>query len=270
MLLIGLRSTSPHFVKSGSGRRGRGRGAALPPPASAPSTNACTSSTLMRPPGPVPLHLRGCRRRARARGGAPTGAAGGAGPCGRRRRRLRLRPRRAADVDDLAALLARRLVGSPRAAAPAARSGASASAWPRSAAPAPPRPRRLLDCGSSSCWRAACLAASAASAAAAASRRVRPSRRLPSAASLPAPAPSSTVRTTWPTLTFSPCLTRTSLTVPATLGRHFDRGLVGLELEDRLVLRDRVARLDQHADDVAGGDVLAQFGKLEFCRHAVS
>ena len=49
--------------------------------------------------------------------------------------------------------------------------------------------------------------------------------------------------------------------------RHFDGGLVGLELEDRLILLDGVSRLDQHADDVARGDVLAEFGELEFCRH---
>ncbi len=49
--------------------------------------------------------------------------------------------------------------------------------------------------------------------------------------------------------------------------RHFDGGLVGLELEDRLIFLDGVSRLDQHADDVARGDVLAEFGELEFCRH---
>ena len=48
---------------------------------------------------------------------------------------------------------------------------------------------------------------------------------------------------------------------------HFDRRLVGLELEHRLIARDRVADLDQHAGDVAAGDVLAQFGNFEF-RHS--
>ena len=49
--------------------------------------------------------------------------------------------------------------------------------------------------------------------------------------------------------------------------RHFDRRLVGLELEDRLVFRHRVARRHQHANDIAGGDVLAEFGEREVCWH---
>src|SRR5690606_27293179 len=40
-----------------------------------------------------------------------------------------------------------------------------------------------------------------------------------------------------------------------------DDGLVGLELDERLVLLDLVAGLDQHADDGAGLDPLADFGK---------
>ena len=48
--------------------------------------------------------------------------------------------------------------------------------------------------------------------------------------------------------------------------RHFDCRLVGLELQDRLVLLDRVADVDEHARDVAAGDVLPQFGNLEL-RH---
>ena len=43
----------------------------------------------------------------------------------------------------------------------------------------------------------------------------------------------------------------------------FDRRLVGLQLHDGLVFGDGVARLDEHADDVAGGDVLTEFGELE-------
>ena len=42
---------------------------------------------------------------------------------------------------------------------------------------------------------------------------------------------------------------------------HFDRRLVGFELEHRLILRQRVAGLHEHAQDIAGGDVLAQLGQ---------
>ena len=48
--------------------------------------------------------------------------------------------------------------------------------------------------------------------------------------------------------------------------RHFDRRLVGFELEDRLFLGDRVARLHQHAQDVAGLDVLAELWECEIVR----
>ncbi len=46
-------------------------------------------------------------------------------------------------------------------------------------------------------------------------------------------------------------------------GGHFDRRLVGLELEDGLVLLQGVARLHQHAHDVAAGDILTKFGNDE-------
>ena len=45
---------------------------------------------------------------------------------------------------------------------------------------------------------------------------------------------------------------------------YLDGGLVGLELEDRLLERDRVAHLHQHLNHVAGVDVLAQLGDFEF------
>ena len=45
------------------------------PPAQRPRTYACTSSTVMRPPGRCPRR-GGCRRRARAPAGGPTGARG--------------------------------------------------------------------------------------------------------------------------------------------------------------------------------------------------
>ena len=44
---------------------------------------------------------------------------------------------------------------------------------------------------------------------------------------------------------------------------HFDGRFVGLELEDRLILRQGVAGLDQDAQHVAWSDVFAQFGKCE-------
>ena len=85
MLLIGLRSTSPHLVKSGSGRR---RGAPPPRRRHRPAplcTNACTSSTLMRPSGPLPGDLadvdaelaRQAAHRRRGRRGGPGGSAVG-------------------------------------------------------------------------------------------------------------------------------------------------------------------------------------------------
>jgi hypothetical protein len=39
--------------------------------------------------------------------------------------------------------------------------------------------------------------------------------------------------------------------------RHLDGRLVGLELQDRLIFDQRVARFDEHAQHVAGRDVLA-------------
>jgi hypothetical protein len=51
--------------------------------------------------------------------------------------------------------------------------------------------------------------------------------------------------------------------------RHLDGRLVGLELEHRLILLERIARVDHDADDVTGGDVLAEFRNLEFGRHIV-
>ena len=49
--------------------------------------------------------------------------------------------------------------------------------------------------------------------------------------------------------------------------RHFDRGLVRLELQDRLVLRDRIADGHKHAHHVPRGDVFAQFRECEICWH---
>ena len=49
--------------------------------------------------------------------------------------------------------------------------------------------------------------------------------------------------------------------------RDLDRRLVGFELDDRLIFRDGVARLDQDAEDVAGFDLLAKLGEGEISRH---
>jgi hypothetical protein len=51
------------------------------------------------------------------------------------------------------------------------------------------------------------------------------------------------------------------------VARNFDCGFVGLELNDRLILLDGVAGLDQHANDVAFFYVFAQLGQLQFCGH---
>ena len=45
--------------------------------------------------------------------------------------------------------------------------------------------------------------------------------------------------------------------------RHFDGRLVGLELENGLIVLQLIARLHHDANHVAGGDVLAKFGKYE-------
>ena len=50
--------------------------------------------------------------------------------------------------------------------------------------------------------------------------------------------------------------------------RHFDRRLVGLELDDRLIDRQRVADLDEHAQHVAALHVLAELGDRERHRPA--
>ena len=128
MLLSGLRSTSPHFEKSGSGccaaapPSRRARSAACAP--SAWRTKPCTSSTVMRPPGPLPFTCRMSTPSSRAMR-RTDGAAGGAGPapaaCFGDGRRLRRAARRAADVDDFPAL---RDAAPPRRRPRLARAGA--------------------------------------------------------------------------------------------------------------------------------------------------
>ena len=73
----------------------------------------------------------------------------------------------------------------------------------------------------------------------------------------------STRRTTSPTLTFLPGRDADLLHGAGDRRRHFDGGLVGLQFEHRLFALDAVADLHQHVNDVAAGDVLAEFGQRE-------
>jgi len=53
----------------------------------------------------------------------------------------------------------------------------------------------------------------------------------------------------------------------ALAGRHFDRRLVGFQLENGLILLHDVADLDHHADDIALLDVLAKLRQFELDGH---
>jgi len=48
---------------------------------------------------------------------------------------------------------------------------------------------------------------------------------------------------------------------------HLHECLIGLDFRDRLVLTDRVARLDEPRDQLALGDTLADVGEFEFANH---
>ena len=52
--------------------------------------------------------------------------------------------------------------------------------------------------------------------------------------------------------------------------RHFDGRLVGLELEDGLILGDRVADLDEDVQHVAALDAVPEVGNLEFGGHVAT
>jgi hypothetical protein len=55
----------------------------------------------------------------------------------------------------------------------------------------------------------------------------------------------------------------------AGVGRgYFDRGLVGFDLEQQLVLRDRIAFRDQHFEHLTLADAFAKVGQPEVTRHA--
>ena len=64
-------------------------------------------------------------------------------------------------------------------------------------------------------------------------------------------AESSTLRIAWPTLDLVAGFDLDVLDLAGDRRRHFDGGFVGFELENRLILRDRVAGLDQDAQHVA-------------------
>ena len=68
---------------------------------------------------------------------------------------------------------------------------------------------------------------------------------------------------TSPTLTFCPSLTLISRTTPLTDGRNFDHGFVGFEFHDGLAFGNGRAGRDQQAHQIAGVDVLAEFGEFE-------
>ena len=79
-----------------------------------------------------------------------------------------------------------------------------------------------------------------------------------------APAPSDSVPSSAPTSTVSPSAATISARVPAWRRVDFQSDLVGLQLQQRLVQRDRVARLLQPFRDRRFGDRLAQRGDLDF------
>ena len=171
-------------------------------------------------------------------------------PVGLRAAAARSRPWAAADVDDLAAFLARATLPSPHARRLPGRAGQ----WPRAACFLVFFRLQLVLVRRSR-WRPSTSVRSedALRPAAALFRLLlRAAPSAPAAAAVGAAAfPFGILvdnRMACPTFTFSPALTLTSLTMPATRRGHFDGGFVGLELENRLVFRDRVAGLDQNRE----------------------
>ena len=73
------------------------------------------------------------------------------------------------------------------------------------------------------------------------------------------PAPFSKVKITWPTLIFSPSLTRISFTDAAHRRRHFDDRLVGFQFHHRLAFGDGRAGRNHQPDEVSLIDVFAEF-----------
>src|SRR3954464_6583047 len=196
MLLHGCRSTSPHFWKSGSARAARGAPAPAPAPADPTLLTirrACslTSSWEMRPAGPVPCTSLTSTPISRARR-RTEGAAGAAAP-----------------------------LRSARGGAAAAGGGGGSAAcrggigttldWPTWSAALswPGDGASAFAPDGASADKSGDFAFAADGAAADESADF-------AAAPAPLPLGSSTVRTMAPTVIFSPFLTRTSLTTPAT------------------------------------------------------
>ena len=109
----------------------------------------------------------------------------------------------------------------------------------------------------------------AAGAAAERARLVAGSAPSPSAPSA-LPAPLAMAPSTAPTATVSPALTTISPSTPGSGRRHLDRHLVGLELDQRLVGGDRIARLLEPFADGRLGHGFAQRRHADLGRHASS
>ena len=267
MPVIGLRSTAPHFEKSGSATEPPESVATLawPPPPRLDITclvKVLTSSWLMRPPGPVPrtwseidaelagqpAHRRRGRRQRAAVGGRRSRTAG------RKRQHLvacgrpapRPAPRAAADLP--------RSVGPSPSPGPALKLrsvGLSPSPGPLALSPPPglrPPP----------------VATPLPPSARARRRARRGGRGAVAGARL---------------LDHQHRLARLHLVAgldphfldPAGHGRrHFERRLVGFELQHRLIGGEHVAGLHHHAEHVARGHTIAQVGENELFHVATS
>ena len=243
MFDIGLTSTAPHFEKSGSGARAgaarAGRRRDMTPFTCCVDvvlTDAAAGTRCPATSRDVDAEL--AREAADRRRRRHAGAAGRRGPAGSARRRRRGRRRRAVAISTTAR-----------------------GAW-RGGSPAPPvLPRRAR--GSARLRSAPSLAAPVGLG----SRRAA-LRRCSSRASL-APAPSRSAALVdrqhdLPDLHLVAGLDLDARRPSRRRRRHFDGGLVGLELDDRLILRDHVAGVHEHADDIALLDVLSELGQLEF------
>ena len=213
----------------------------------------------MRPFGPVPATWLMSTPSSRAKRGAPTAPPARAElRCGAARRRAR-----AADIDHASGASVR---GAPsrfqRACGPRGRFRLRRLLFARRPRCPPPVALRLRTCCSSAALRRH-----------RALRRTAPARRwrfaAGSAAGAVGRAPSSTVRIAWPTLTLSPALTLTSLTRrrPTTALRWSPcRSRARGPADPSRACR----RLHQHAQDVAGRDVLAEFRQVEISGTAES
>ena len=243
---IGCRSISPQREKSGSGSAGAGRRRRRPRRRRDQPLGVRLDVVDRDPAGRTAArHLIDVDAEL-ARHAAHRRRRGRDGQLGRPAR-LGGRPRAAVDVDDFVGpdrLRAARVQGARLVV------GRSVGGC-RSPARRRRRRRRGAAVGGSAAARRLRLAASGV---AALRRRRRPEPRRRS---------SSTLRIAWPTLTLSPALTLMSFTCPAT-----DDGtsMVALSVSSSRTgwsFDQRVARLHEHAQHVAGGDVLAELRECE-------